>query len=249
MNPKEDKRPDPKPRKNPQLWQAYLIWQESLLTLNRHKTRMMSIERGKSNLDLEIENLYLAQSQLQLVTNNFEKMMKSYGKSVGPIWDWLISIRGIGDGLAAQLLALIDDIGKFETVSKLWRFSGYAVIDGKREYAKAGATRPWNGKLKSTVYLCGESFVKHQSPIYVPIYYAEKERQRRLHPEPVSNGNGGKKYTDGHINMMAYRKINKIFLQHLWVNWRTFENLSVTKPYAQDILGHTNYIEPVMQYE
>ena len=243
MNTIEDKRPDAKPRKNPQLWQAYLIWQESLLTLNRHKTRMTSIERGKSNLDLEIEKLYLEQSQLQQVTDNFEKMMKNYGKTVGPIWDWMTSIKGIGDGLAAQVLALIDDIEKFETVSKLWRFAGYAVIDGKREYAKPGETRPWNGKLKSTIFLCGESFIKHQSPVYVPVYYEEKERQRRLHPEPVDNGNG-KKYTDMHIHRMAMRKMGKLLLSHLWVNWRTFDGLTVTKPYAQDILGHTNYIEP-----
>jgi hypothetical protein len=238
-----DNRPDPKPRKNPQLWQAYLIWKESLLTLNRHKTRMTAIERGKSNLDLEIEQIYLEQSSLKQVTINFEKMMKAYGATVGPIWNWLVSIRGIGDGLAAQLLALIDDIGKFDTVSKLWRFSGYAVIDGKREYPTKGKTLTYNKTLKSTVYLCGEQFVKHQSPLYVPIYYAEKERQRRLHPEPVSNGNGGKKYTDGHINYRAYRKMNKIFLQHLWLKWREYEDLPITMPYVHDVLNHVHYIE------
>jgi len=37
------------------------------------KPEMTSIERGKSNLDLEIEKIYLEQSQLQQVTDNFEK--------------------------------------------------------------------------------------------------------------------------------------------------------------------------------
>jgi len=70
------------------------------------------------------------------------KVMLAYGKSI-PAWDWLTSIKGLGaGGLASQLLAQIDDIGQFDTVSKLWRFAGWAVIDGEVDRCKRGEKSP-----------------------------------------------------------------------------------------------------------
>ena len=51
----DDKRPDPKPRKNPHLWQAYLWWDELVEMRKRHNLRIMSIEAGKSNMDAGFE--------------------------------------------------------------------------------------------------------------------------------------------------------------------------------------------------
>jgi len=49
------------------------------------------------------------------------------GQEVGPIWDWLLAHKGIGESLAAKTLALIGDIRKFDTVAKLWRYAGYGL--------------------------------------------------------------------------------------------------------------------------
>ncbi len=43
---------------------------------------------------------------------------------------------------------------------------------------------------------------------------------------------------------MARRKMVKIFLSHLWMQWRKIDGLPITKPYIFDIKGHSNYIEP-----
>lgn len=43
---------------------------------------------------------------------------------------------------------------------------------------------------------------------------------------------------------MAIRKTAKLWLQHLWVVWRTEESLPVTKPWVFTHAGHTDYIEP-----
>jgi len=43
---------------------------------------------------------------------------------------------------------------------------------------------------------------------------------------------------------MARRKMIKIFLSHLWYSGEKIDGLSVTKPYALDIQGHSDYIEP-----
>ena len=50
----------------------------------------------------------------------------------------------------------------------------------------------------------------------------------------------------GHVHMQAMRKMIKLILSHLWLVWREAEGLPITKPYAYDILGHTehDYIGP-----
>lgn len=240
----KDKRPDPKPRMRPQLWQSYLWWNELVEMRKRHILRITSIERGKSNLDAQLEYDILDHMQLEQLVKLARRTMINYGETVGPIWNWVTAIRGLGEGsLAAQLLAQIDDIGKFSTISKLWRFAGLAVIDGKAEHNVPGEKSHFNKRLRSICWLISEQFIRQQTPVYVDIYYEEKERQRKLHPEKIKV-NGKWKYNDGHLHNRAKRKAVKIFLSHLWLAWRESEGLPTSKPYAEAVLGHTNIIEP-----
>ena len=228
----KDQRPDPKPRKHPRLWQAYLWWEEVMEARKRHLLRISSIEKGKSNLDAQMEQDIIAHMQYDAMLKLAKKEMTNYGEAVGPIWDWLTSIKGLGEGgLAAQLLAQIDDIAKFATVSKLWRFSGWAVIDGKIDRCQKGETSPYNRRLKSICWQIVQQFIRQQTPHYVDVYYAEKARQRELHPQPVKE-NGKTKYNDGHLHNRAIRYTAKRFLCDLYVAWRTSDGLSVDKPYV-----------------
>ncbi len=233
------------------LWQSYLWWREMMEARKRHTLRLSSIKRGKSNMidSFEIDKL----EQIQEIYDAAFKGMVEQGKSLGPIWDWMTAIKGIGPSLAAQLLAQIDYPAPFPgsypdhcgTVSKLWAFAGWAVNNGEIQRCREGETSPYNRKLKSVCWLCVEQFIKHQTPLYVDLYYAEKERQRRLHPEKIKV-NGKWKYNDGHLHNRAIRKTAKIFLQHLWVTWRKMEGLPVSEPYVQAIMHHTNIIEPIL---
>lgn len=244
----EDKRPDPKPRKHAYLWQAYLFWNEMVELRKRHNLRISSCEKGKSNLDAQIEIDFLNLVNADSVIDFAEKTMIAYGQQCGPIWEWLVSIRGLGSGsLAAQLLAQIDDIAKFATISKLWRHAGMAVINGKAERTPKGETSAYNRRLKSLLvgkYGVAYQFVNHHSYPYRDIYDEEKLRLRRLHPEKYLNERGKMMYNDGHIDNMARRKIAKIFLQHVWLMWRKFEGLPISQPYVRDILGHTHIVYP-----
>jgi hypothetical protein len=245
---KPDARPDPKPRKNPQLWQSYLFWSELVDMRKRHLLRISSIEKGKSNLDAQLEYEFLDLLEIDELIKYANKTMINYGKLI-PCWDFVTSIRGLKEGsLAAQLLAQIDDISKFDTVSKLWRFAGKAVIDGKAERNKPGEKSHFNRRLKSICYLISDQFIKQQTPVYVDLYYSEKERIRREYPEKIKNPDKSSRwpyaYTDSHVHRMARRKTEKIFLSHLWLVWREAEGLPVSKPYAEQILGHSNIIEP-----
>jgi len=239
----KDNRPDPRPRKHAELWQTYLIYSEFESLSVKHANRRSSIERGKSNFSMDIEMMLLDEFMLEKYKDQWRKIMNGFASQIS-VYEWVTSIKGIGDSLACKLLAQIDDIEQFATISKLWRFSGYAVIDGQREYNKPGEKSHFNKTLKSVCFLIVESFIKQQTPIYADIYYMEKERLRRIHPEKIVNGNGKTKYNDGHLHAMAMRKTAKIFLQHLWLVWRTLEGLPVSDPYIHEIGGHTHIIPP-----
>jgi len=262
VNTKRDERPDPKPRKHPHLWQAYLTWDELMQWRKRHKLRISSIEAGKSNLDAQYERDWLEALQLDLFIKRAQKEMVGFGEAVGPVWDWLVGIKGIGPHTAAKLLALFDDVGKFDTVSKFWRFAGWAVIDGEIDRGEKGKISPYNRRLKSECYLVAESFVKQQTPYYADIYYAEKARQREKYPDPLCHKCGAMaeqcgqswrcpncktgrvNYTPGHLNFRAMRYMIKRFLSHLYVKWCESEGLSAPEPYVQAILGHQNIQGP-----
>lgn len=250
-----------KPRKHPRLWQAYLFWRELMEMRKRHLLRISAIERGASGYDAGFEQEMMDDMAMDTLLKKACKIMKTYGATLGPIWKWGTAIKGLGEGgLLAQVLAQIDDIGNFATVSKLWRFAGYAVIDGQRETNKAGEKSHYNKLLKSAVYLVVDQFIKQQTPVYVDLYYEEKAAQRRAHPEALcrecgvpweqckskNHGNHKVIFNDGHIHARAMRKVGKLFLSHLWVVWRESEGLRVTLPYAQAILGHDHYVTPPM---
>jgi len=263
----KDKRPDPRPRKNPQLWQAYLMWDELVQLRKRHVLRIKSIRKGKSNMDLDFEIQYLKALGIGKSINRRNRIMIEHGKRLGPVWDWITTIKGMASGsLPAQLLAQIDDIGRFDTISKLWAFSGWAVRDGQIDRCKKGKKAPYNRRLKSTVWLCVDQFVRQNTPLYRELYDEEKERQLEMHPVPICKKCGGEavqvgikwkcgecgqrneermiSWTPGHLDARAKRKVAKIFLQHVWLVWRQCEELPISEPWVIAHGGHVDYIPP-----
>lgn len=280
-----DNRPAPLPRKHPRLWQAYLFWEEIMLLKQRHTLRISSISAGKSNLDAifekgMIEGVVTYESNNKKVTvetvavdeilGHATKIMIDQGKEV-PVWPWITGIKGFAAGSqAAKILALIDDIGRYDSVAKLWRYAGYGLYkyyekDGKvvaptkgkesqgsgedrrivevepepkdgwrvdtfRDRAIAGYVLPYNKTLKSTLYIAADNFIKQQTPYYTDIYYAEKKRQRELHPDKIT-ANGVPMFSDGHIDNRGRRKMIKEFLKKLWLEWRMAEGLPITEKY------------------
>jgi len=149
-----------------------------------------------------------------------------------PIFHYVSSVKGIGPILSAKLIAMID-ISRSPTVSALWRYAGYAVIDGERERPVKGQKLSYNKTLKTTVYLVGDSFLKSRSP-YRDIYDKAVEFYQANRPE----------WTEGHCKRAARRKMVKRFLSHLWEVWRQLEGLPVREPYVHEYLGHTSYESP-----
>ncbi len=176
----------PRPRKHAALWQAYLWYNEWLEMKKRHLLRISAAERGASDMDAQLEKDLMEKFNIVKEKDELGRILARYGKTTGDIWYWCTEIRGLKNGvITAQLLAQIDDIERFATIAKLWRFCGWAVIDGKAEKNQPGEASHYNGRLKGVCFNIAEAFIKQQTPGYVDIYYAEKTRQRDLHPHAI----------------------------------------------------------------
>ncbi len=195
-----------------------------------------------------------------------DEYAKAAGKLVRklPIWrKYLQFVNGIADRLGAKLVGEIGDIGHFDTISKLWAFSGYRVMDdGRAQRREAGKKSNWNATLKETCYLIGEQFVRsgaeterHGPSFGRLLYDRAKKADREKHPVPVPrldkkgqpakdrDGKSINDYSDGHIHARAKRKAVKIFLGCLWLAWREIENLPLREPWPLEH-GHTTLITP-----
>lgn len=104
----------------------------------------------------------------------------------------------------------------------------------------------YNPDFKQLCFLVGDQFIKQRESPYRKLYdqfRLEYENRPDLMKERDERKGGNSKGT-GHINDMARRKTVKIFLSHLWEEWRTLEGLPTPEPYSFSVLGHTDKIKP-----
>lgn len=150
-----------------------------------------------------------------------------------PIFQEMKGVKGVGPMLAAKIISMVD-IERAPTISALWRYAGYAVINGERERPTKGERLHYNARLKTTLYLIAGSFLKAGSP-YRVFYDRAKENYQVNRPD----------WTKGHIHNAAMRKMIKMFLSHLWQRWRDIEGLPTSQPYVLDKMeGHQTYYKP-----
>lgn len=125
------------------------------------------------------------------------------------------------------------DIHRCDTVSALWRYTGYGVVEGQRERPTKGERLHYNARLKTTLYLVATSFMRCGSP-YRAIYDSSKAYYEANRPE----------WTKGHIHAASLRRMIKVFLVHLYMRWRTLEGLEARALYVHERLGHSSYEAP-----
>lgn len=162
-----------------------------------------------------------------------------------PVAPWLAAVRGVGPTLATKLLGRVGDIRRFETVSKLWRFAGYAVFPapcghcvraarpdvrcprcrgrgwiGRREWRTRGIPASYDVRLKTTLYQIGVSLLRCHSP-YRTIY----DRARAGYDAREAALPTRERWSAAHCHQASLRRMIKAFLAQLFVAWREAEGL------------------------
>ena len=144
----------------------------------------------------------------------------------------MCAVKGVSFTLAAKVVSLID-IQRASNVSSLWRYAGYAVVDGKRERMHKGEKSHYNRRLKTACFQVAESFLKSRSP-YSNVYYEAKKYYLANRPD----------WTKNHCHLAAMGKMIKVWLSHVFLIWRQLEGLPVNEPYVISHMGHVDYITP-----
>lgn len=192
--------------------------------------RVAAIENGSDSPDpasLEINTRWLTRfAELEAeLDRDITVLAKQY-----TIIDHMVAVRGVGYLLAAKTVAMID-IARADSVSALWRYAGYAVIDGQRERPVKGEKLHYNSRLKTTLYLVATSMLRSNSP-YRRVYDDARQYYAANRPE----------WTPAHQHQAAMRKMTKIFLAHLWLRWRQLEQLPTRDPYILTIPPHSHML-------
>lgn len=150
------------------------------------------------------------------------------------------------------------DLPYADTISALWKFAGRDVgEDGKAPKRTVGKKLTYNSQLRSMTWRLGTSLMRAQGKFY-DYYISQKTRYeerikasgRKIVPVTELPKINGKRtetvelISEGHVHNMALRKMVKLFLACLWLEWRKAEGLPLTKPYAIEQLGHDSFISP-----
>lgn len=194
--------------------------------------RLDAIRRGKDAADPV--QIAICERYYQTFTK-MERALKSELEETAmdfPFYFSLLSVRGIGPSLAYSFLSsLPSDRCTFDTVSRLWRYCGYAVVDGRAERRQRGKKNHFNSRLRSICYTIGTMLIKKDSP-----YRAVYDDARRVYDE--------RGFKPRHAHMAALRKVIKLWLAHAWEVWRRIDGLPVQPAYIfSQESGHT-YLAP-----
>jgi len=184
-----------------------------------------------------------------------------------PAYPWFSKVKGIGKENIGKIIGLArvepeqnndgEDLPYADTISALWQFAGYGVEDGKAPKRKTGEKLAYNSQLRSMCWRVGGSLMKARGKFY-KYYLAQKERYTiRFQNEGIKivpatqlpkidgkkqEGNGY--ISEGHVHNMSLRKMIKLFLACLWLEWRRGLGLPTTSPYAIEQLKHNHFIKP-----
>lgn len=175
------------------------------------KNQIKNKAYGLGNIELIIpENVTVfEQVGRNLEKEEAEKISQFFKDNPSSLYQWLVSLKGISDILAAKVLSRIQG-RNFRSEASLWHHAGVAPNCIKKKGEKAN----WDSTLKR--YLLGDQQVAHEfvmqrTPKYREIYDKEKEKQKN---NGLINKETGK--TNLQAERRARRKVAKVFLRDLY---------------------------------
>jgi hypothetical protein len=135
-----------------------------------------------------------------------------------PLYEaYLSRIKGVGVVTAAYLIYVLNP-AKFETVSKMYKYTGLHVVNGRAARKSDGGFSP---KLKSRILFAARRFAGMVENVYTWFYWRVREEAERKHPD----------WTEGHIFMHSVRLTAKKMLSDWYVVGRVMQGLPYRVPY------------------
>ena len=207
-------------------YRMYKLWQTEAGRADRMLRAFSGDVKGTTrspyfNTDV-VDELMSSLARFSALEKEYEKQVRKELKEI-PTAKILLEGYGAGPMVIAHIMQKFD-IHKGNTVSSLWKFFGYTPQDS----AGAKGRNPGRGQLRAPLYASlSISLIRKDSP-YRPTYDMHKAR---IAERTGKSGHGA-----------ALQRTIKLWLSHLWDTWRRAEGLVVTEPYANNHLGHDDFI-------
>ena len=157
----------------------------------------------------------------KLAEKNLEKAVQTLD-----VWKAVFEpIKGVGPKIAARMITAIIDIRRFSTPAKLVKFMGVHVLaDGRFARRRNGEVANWHPDARQALFLLGDQFVRQSNTTTWGRYLIErKEALRKKHPDVLTDGEGKKRYTKGHIHKMGIWRTLTRFTERLHQEWTKLE--------------------------
>lgn len=121
---------------------------------------------------------------------------------------------GVADGwaTAATMMAFLGDISRFPTVSALWHYCGYHVVDGHAPHREHGKPGTWNPRLRTALWQLGVSIIKNRENRWRLPYEKFVAEELLVHEQK----HPGCKTIQGHCGARARRRIVKEILKEFY---------------------------------
>jgi hypothetical protein len=199
-----------------------------------------AVEKGKAKISPEAQQILIRMFQIYYdLEKSMDKLLKIAYQELSnkdPFIAEVCGVPGMGPLLTGQLLAAMRypelfPLGGFPTRAKLWRFCGWAVIDGKAERRERGKKFHFSTAAKQATSRIVRSLISHSGP-YQRYYQQTKKRL-------IARGDSEKSAGIG-----ARRRTIKLFLSHFWERGRIAHGLPIRVPYEVEYLGHSTVISP-----
>ena len=160
-----------------------------------------------------------------------------------PAWYWMEKVKGIGPQTASLMLAYLLPPIPEKGPSSWYKAAGlYAIpVEGKNgpesrmpryQHLKSGEKATWHPRLRRNLYVVGTSLMR-AGGFYYDFYIQAKEAYTNKHPD-----------WKGRNHAVAFWKMVKLFLAHLYEVWAQAEGVEVRGPYPMEILGHVKIEVP-----
>lgn len=143
------------------------------------------------------------------------------GLEAHPAWGWLRQVTGVTPASAGKLLGRLD-VTRADSPSAFWAYCGLATVARPEGGRMAQPSRD-SDDTKSLCHALGASLLRANGS------YARAYREERDRLGETRSG-----WPPQRRHLTALRKMEKLFLAHLWLVWREALGLPVTTPHEND---------------
>lgn len=193
-----------------------------------------------------LKPFFLARETLNFERTKIEKRLEKLAKEL-PVAPMISAIKGIAMGGLAALIGEAGNLSNYETVSRLWKRMGVAVIGDGRQRKVEGAAAALHGyspRRRSVLWnigcgligcmghgprpLVGEDVsARDDLSDYQKLFIERCREEVKAHPEmgrdPVIKDGIAKESYSAHASNRAKRYVEKRFLIDIWRAWRACE--------------------------